>query len=312
MVKYSMQVEAASIGRWIQKAAASWNVRGIPRLLYSTRHVLLGREPRFFSLEGGIRLLLDPEDYFQCMMFYGRYTPEILQVLEHFVAPGDKVIDVGAHLGYFSIHLGRLVTRSGRVYSVEPDPRAMECLARSVAANHMEWIETFPVALSASKRSINFYLSPQLGWSTAVRNTHLVNLRTINVETVPLDWLVECGKVSPELRLVKLDVEGFEVQVLRGMQRVLQESRPILVVEVNDRMLTAQGDSPTGLLDLVRSFDYSVYAIEKRSGWWWHRRTKIGLRSISADQNCHDCDIVCIPSEGEQSVIGTGERLRLL
>jgi len=100
MVKYSMQVESASIERWIHKAAASWNVRGIPRLLYSTRHVLLGREPRFFSLEGGIRLLLDPEDYFQCMMFYGRYSPEILQVLEHFMTPGDKVLDVGAHLGY--------------------------------------------------------------------------------------------------------------------------------------------------------------------------------------------------------------------
>jgi FkbM family methyltransferase len=258
--------------------------------------VTLGREPGFFEVERGIRLFLDPDDYFQCMMFYGRYAPEILELLGHYCGPGDVAVDAGAHIGYLSIHLAHIVTPTGHVYSFEPDPRAYATMVRSAEENRMPQVDPFPVALSARRGNMEFYLSPQLGWSTAAGQSHLSDLRAITVETIPLDDLVESGKVLQPIRLVKLDVEGFEGEVLRGMRRILTRSRPILLVEVNAPMLRAHGDSSTSLLNLVRSFQYDVFAIEKRNKWFWHKGVPVGTRRLREGESLIGGDVVCIPS----------------
>src|SRR6185437_14898403 len=97
------------------RAVAGLKFRGIPRLLFATAPAILGTGPRMFDLHGGVKLLLDPSDYFQCMMFYGWFAPEILEVFRRFVRRGDVVVDVGAHLGFFSQHLAQLVGSGGRV-----------------------------------------------------------------------------------------------------------------------------------------------------------------------------------------------------
>ena len=303
------------INIWVQRAVSSWNVRGVPKLLYTTRHLLLGRDIAQFELEDGIRLFLDPEDYFQCMMFYGRYSPEILEALEYFVRPGDAVADIGAHIGFFSAHLGRLVSPGGCVYSFEPDPRAFERLKLSVEANQMGCVKPLPVALSANEGEIEFFLSPQLGWSTAVRNTHLTDLRAIKVKTAPLDHLVTRGQVSPNLRLVKMDVEGLEVEVLKGMRRTLETVRPILIAEVNGRLLAAQGESCSSLLKLIESFGYQVYALEKKSKWFWHKRDQLAYKLTEEKDRLpsiitplpkggalFEGDVICVPTEQSQRV----------
>ena len=61
-------------------------VRGIPRLLFATRHWFLGTAPRLFDM-GGFQMMLDPNDYFQCMMFYGRYGLDILTYFRNTFAP---------------------------------------------------------------------------------------------------------------------------------------------------------------------------------------------------------------------------------
>ncbi|MBI1748421.1 MAG: FkbM family methyltransferase [Acidobacteria bacterium] len=294
---YEAPAKPSKIAKMLQRGTASWNARGVPRLLYATRRPVMGEARRFFDLDHDIRLVLEPDDYFQCMMFYGRYSPEILETLEHFVTPGDVVLDVGAHIGYFTLHLGRLVTPSGRVYSFEPDPRARVSLTQAVEANRMTCVKTFPVALSGREGELEFNLSPQLGWSTAVKNSHLPDLIPIIVPTVPLDLLVVRGEVSPNIHLVKIDVEGFEMEVLSGMRKLLRDSRPMLVMEVNEQMLRAQGDSPAALIAQVKSFDYDVYAIARRSVWWWWRKpTAIPGLSL-AHPTCNSGDVVCIPKE---------------
>jgi len=263
--------------------------------LYASREWALGKEPGEFELENSIRMVLDPGDYFQCMMYYGRFCPEILQVLQKFVRPGDTVLDIGAQLGYFSLHAALLVSSSGRVYCFEPDPRSFARLDRAIRLSRIDWIKLFQTALSAREGTMDFYLSPTLGWSTGVKNSHLEDLQQMSVRTAPLDLLVSRGEIPSQIRLAKIDVEGFEMEILRGMRNVLAKSRPILVLEINVQMLHAQGTSPSEIVRFLESFEYRVSRIDKDLRWW---RSRPRMRLYPADASLLvDCDLVCTPSE---------------
>ena len=231
--------------------------RGIPRLLFATRHWFLGTAPRLFDM-GGFQMMLDPNDYFQCMMFYGRYGLDILRIFEKHVHPGDTVLDIGAHIGFFALHLGNAVGRCGHVYAFEPDPRPVEYLKASLAASEMDWVQISPIAIAAKEGTIPFFLSPVLGWSTGVKVTHLTGLRKIIVPTIPLDLMVERGEIPDKIRLIKIDVEGFEMEVLRGLRKTLETAQPILIVEINPGMLAYQESSPAELFRFLTSLGYRI------------------------------------------------------
>lgn len=283
------------INRLVRRTAMRWNVRGIPRLLFASRHHLLGRQPGLFELENHIRLYLDPDDYVQCMMFYDVYSREILNVLRHFVKPGDTVIDVGAHIGYFSLHLGALVTNLGRVYSFEPDQRARDALVKSVRASGMEWVEVLPLALAACGGSIDFYLAKGLGSSSAVKSIQQQDAARTVVSTASLDELIRTGRVKEDVRVIKIDVEGFEVEVIRGMQTLLRARRPIMIIEVNKEMLEAKGESPSSLFGLLKSFNYSISALVKPP----RGKYREGVQTISVKNQTQEgyYDVLCLPTE---------------
>jgi FkbM family methyltransferase len=242
----------------VRRGTRNLNVRGVPRLLYITRRLTLGGASGFFEVDG-VNLYLDPDDYFQCMMFYGRYSPEILDTLTRYIHLGDTVLDIGAHVGYFTFNLSRLVGHRGSVVAFEPDVRARARLGRSVTANAFSNVVISPLALSATEGELEFFLSPVLGWSTAVRDTHLTGLEKVVVKTAPLDLLIERGEVSNTIQFIKMDIEGFEVDALRGMEGVLRKGRPMLLVEVNEPMLKARGESPATLGLMLESFGYRQY-----------------------------------------------------
>src|SRR5215510_1543200 len=176
----------SGISNYVRMATEQWNIRGIPRFLYATRHLLLGEEPKVYELGNGIQMYLNPDDYVQCMMFYNRYGRETLEVFRSFVRPGDIVIDVGAHVGFFTLFLGELVTCQGRVYSFEPDVRARKSLERSVAASKMEWVTVSPFALASKSGTTRFYLARGLGSSSAVKGEQQIDATETVVSTISL------------------------------------------------------------------------------------------------------------------------------
>jgi FkbM family methyltransferase len=292
-VRYSRHIAG-----WVREATAPWNIRGIPRLLYASRNLLLGREPGLFELYNNTRLYLDPNDYVQCMMFYNRYSREILEVFRYFAKPGETVIDVGAHIGYFTLFLAELVGSRGHVYCFEPDPRAMNFLKTSITASRMDWIEVSPLALAQGRGTIDFYLAKGLGSSSAIKSFQQVNASRAMVSTISLDELVDEGRVTGTIRLIKIDIEGFELEAIRGMVKVLKIHRPIMVIEVNNEMLEARGETPAGLLELVASLDYKIAALMKsRRGKY---KESVLTRFIKkAEQQDGYYDVLCLPIELE-------------
>lgn len=268
-------------------------VRGLPRLFYKTAPYIFGRGPRIAPSVSGLKLAVDTEEYASCMMLYGRYAPEIVALLEHFVHAGDSVVDIGAQLGFITAHLARLTGESGAVHSFEPDPSALSRLRDTLSANHFEWVHVFPVAAADRAGTLTLYVSPTLGWSTAVAGSHLTGLVPHEVTSARLDDIAARGEIRRPVKLVKIDVEGFEISVLDGMPKILAEDRPLLIVEVNPPLLRPLGRSPRDLISRIEDYNYRIYRLQEPKGLLSGGRFQ--LTPLSDTQE--PCDIFCVPAE---------------
>nr|WP_159452289.1 FkbM family methyltransferase [Singulisphaera sp. GP187] len=258
-----------------------------------TAPLVLGRGLQVVRSVSGLKLMLDPCAYTGCMMFYGRYSTEILRLLKMTVGEGDRVLDVGTQLGYITSHLAQWVGPNGGVYSFEADPRAVEQLRTTVRENRFDWVKVFPIAASDREGSISFNVSPVLGWSTAVNGTHLTGLTTIEVPCSRIDDLVNAGEIRRPIRLIKIDVEGSECAVLDGMRQLIAEDRPFVLTEINPDMLRPSGLSSRDLLGRLQPFGYRFYRVYQPQGILGGGET--AFAEVDPASELEACDVFCAP-----------------
>jgi FkbM family methyltransferase len=252
----------------------------------------MGKGTRLHTSVGGLQIPVNPKDYSAAMMLFGRYSPELVSILVRVLNSNDSVVDIGAQLGYISAVMALIVGKGGAVHSIEPDPRALELLEEVVRANSLSWVSLFPLAAANRTGKLMFNLSPVLGWSTAVTGSHLTDLITTEVDVTTVDALVEAGLIRRPVRLVKIDTEGYECAVLDGMSHLLEVDRPLLLVEVNPRMLRPL--KPKDLFTRITDRRYRVYRIHRPPSWIFEKPAELVLMPEAPDDFC---DILCIPSE---------------
>ncbi len=154
------------------------------------------------------------------------------EMLAEFVGPGDWVADVGANVGHYTARLSRLVGPTGRVLAFEPVPRTFELLAANARHFPHANVTLMNVALSDAPQVAGMEVPEGEG------GLYLAHLTPrgdgLNIVCLPLDAL----PLPARLRLVKIDAEGHEAAVLRGMTKTLERDRPALIVEVSSSAAT--------------------------------------------------------------------------
>jgi FkbM family methyltransferase len=159
---------------------------------------------------------------------FGRQEIEQLDCLRKLLAPGDVFIDVGANVGLYTLLGSRLVQSSGRVVAFEPMPRNIGFLQRHIDLNAARNVTILPLAC-ADRSGREIFCD---GANNALG--HLADEResgTMVVATVTLDEIVAQLDLTPTV--VKIDVEGAEMRVLRGASQLLGKSRPALLLSVH-------------------------------------------------------------------------------
>jgi FkbM family methyltransferase len=195
------------------------------------------------------------------------YETRLLELLRKHVDPNKDAIDVGANIGIISVFIAKLLADGSRVLSVEPTPGALAHLMRNIEANGIaEKVIVFQGV--AEERSGEFVLKIFPGreeYSTlvgvalpAIKKEEYQELR-VNGETI--DELVLRHSLRPGL--IKIDVEGAEVHVLRGAGETIQRYRPVILSEFfPDDLCIEAGGMPGSIPGLLKEYGYVTSVFE--------------------------------------------------
>jgi FkbM family methyltransferase len=212
------------------------------------------------EIADGLRLFVDLADHaIGLNIIRNRYELAELDFVRRTVKPGQHVVDCGAHVGFFSMHLASLVGPSGSVLAFEPFEANAECFAKSVVENGFEGrvtLEQAAVGVSSALADL-VYAPVTLNSGGAFLHRDGTTLpgghATRTVRTVALDDYPLKRPVS----FVKIDVEGAEPLALQGAARLLRENRPVILSELHPFQLErVSGTSPAAFIRQMRDLGY--------------------------------------------------------
>lgn len=201
----------------------------------------------------------------QPLYFGGKFEPSETQFISQHLRPGMSMIDVGANLGYHTTHAARLVSPSGRVLAIEPDPYNFALLKRNIAWNALASVTPLNVALGAADGVANLYCSPENLGDHRLFCGPADGRRSVPVPVVRLDDL--CNEhAMASVDLVKMDVQGYEPYVLQGMQRTLRNNpRLIVITEFWPVGMEAAGSSAEAFFEAFAPHGFTAYRLDEGS-----------------------------------------------
>jgi FkbM family methyltransferase len=206
----------------------------------------------------GFRISVDTSTVMGEHLYFGRAHEywETRQVRQH-VKAGDVALDVGAHIGYYSLLLSRLVGSNGRVYAFEPSSRNWPVLEDNLKQNGIRNVDLVPAALSDHTRTAN------LGGTTLDTLRISTKYDGEKIRLITLDsWAESIG--LRRLDFIKADVEGHEIPFLHGGERTIRHFRPILLLEACASNQRDSGFTLEKLRQTIIDLGYQVYRIHRR------------------------------------------------
>ena len=233
--------------------------------------IRIGRDELQLELTNGLRLVWNPEDVRtvpNILLHHGVYEADELDALTRAARGCRVILDVGANVGWYSLHLARLLRADGgRIYAMEPVPDTFRALARNVELNALQdTVVATNAGFGSEAKMISFFV-PAFTGSVAASQRPLFPgeaNREIVCRLTMLDDFVEEQGIA-HVDLIKADVEGAELDVLRGARRTLERDKPILFLEMLRKWAAAFGYHPNDIIALLREHGYRCYSMEKRT-----------------------------------------------
>jgi len=196
-----------------------------------------------------------------------------LAVQEFLVAnlgPGGVLYDVGANIGFFALLGARLAGEHGRVIAFEPVPENADAVRRNAALNGFENVFVRDVAVGRACGTVDLVLTHHPGGATLASVGEPPDARgVVRVVSKSIDALVE-REGLPTPTVIKIDVEGAELEVLAGMERTAQRWRPAVVCEVDAQTREEAEAKARGVEDRLRAWGYAPSRLpESYAGSSW-------------------------------------------
>ena len=187
------------------------------------------------------------------LFYYRKREPISVDFLQYsgIIKKGDIVLDIGGNIGYYALLESKLVGETGLVYAVEPVISNFKLLEKNIQLNNVENIRSFQFAFGAKEAQTEIYISDRCNWSTlnkeAIQNCCIGSQK---VSMVTVDSFLE-DKATP--KLIRMDVEGYEYEILQGMTKTLEKG-VMLFMEVHPTTMK----SVDGFFEILKRHGYFV------------------------------------------------------
>jgi FkbM family methyltransferase len=214
----------------------------------------------------GFRMRIDPSDFIQRTVFYtGAWEDHLAPLVRAFLTTGGLFIDAGANVGYFSLMAADILGDRGRVIAFEASLDTAAKLRANVELNRFRNVECRVACLSDQASTASFFLGPSLNRGASSLRPVPEERETVEVATQRLDQALTPEEWR-EVALVKIDVEGAELLVLRGMTGLFESAHaPAVICEVSDWGIRHFAGTLTNLMEMMTAYGYRIYKIGDRS-----------------------------------------------
>lgn len=229
-----------------------------------------GAGPRIVrDKRNGLYRIVDLAEWADRVLFFLRrwYDLPAALLLERVLEPGQAVLDVGANYGHFTMAAAAAVGPQGRVLAVEPNPAAYARLACHVALNRLDQVRTLQIGLSDAPGELELFVPGINSGEASFAPGPYDNVRRVTCPVQTGDMILSGQAVD----FIKIDVEGFELNVLQGLQDTLAQGAPLILTEVVARHLARAGATIADLQAHLTALGYRSYRLGlAKSGFRHH------------------------------------------
>jgi FkbM family methyltransferase len=191
----------------------------------------------------------------------GTYEKGTLQIIKENLKEGEVFVDVGTNIGLMSLFASQLVKTSGKVYAFEPHPLTRQILLENIEMNSAENILVSAYAAGSERGRSRIFDGKDQNRGSASLSLEGQISKGYEVEVISLDEFFGEKHIS----MMKVDVEGYELEVLKGAQNILKRDQPpFLIVECSQLRENTFGSSATPLFDYIKSVNnYRIFKTRK-------------------------------------------------
>ena len=240
--------------------------RGLTKYSFirKVKHYSLSNLQTDYAEVFGNKLFLSKKGLALSISHYGTYEELESKIMEEKIEMGNIVVDVGANIGLHTLNMARIVGSTGQVFAFEPDPSNFEILKKNVKINNYKNIILEQKAVGDKHGRTTLYQSDHPGKHRIFPQTEQAKSQ-VQVELTNLDNYFD-SDMTDKINFIKIDVEGLEFSVLKGMKNILKNSKKIKILfEFMPENTIEVGFTPIELLNYLTSNDFKLYCIDDKT-----------------------------------------------
>lgn len=227
------------------------------------------------STQKEIKLSLDSNKFTQKLMLDSfqkgqTYESEVLQLIYRFLEKGDCFIDIGTHIGYYSVLAAKIVGNEGKVFAFEPELSNYQKILENISLNNLSNIQLFNLALSSESKETHLFFNQDNDGGHALWDVgkHPFNQKSLqsqtmqNIQQSTLDDILSQQQDISQIKIIKIDTEGAEVNVIKGAVNTISKYNvPYIICEINRFGLKQMGTNEAELREFMNTLKYESYLI---------------------------------------------------
>lgn len=270
-----------------RKAAYTLRGRHLNRFYFvrtALNFLLRALKPSSVIVDGN-RIFLDKDDSMR-LSILGIYEPWTVKYFQERIKAGDIVLDIGAHIGYYTLMAAKRVGNRGKVYAFEPNEDNFALLTKNIKINGYKNVVLINKAIAESTKKAKLFLSRTSTGMHSLIDIDNDSKNTVIIDAVSIDDFF--GKNLPRISVIKMDIEGGEYRAVEGMDRLLRRNkRVILFTEFSPFAIKKSKKSPHGFLNLLKSYGFKVYSIDEHRNLLTPVEVETFLSSCPTDRDWH-------------------------
>ena len=216
-----------------------------------------------YVMAGGHKLYIDKWDttISQELILSGKWEDYETELFKKNIKPGDTVVDIGAHIGYYTVIAAQLVGDKGKVYAFEPDPKNYQLLQRNVKLNGYSNVVLVNKAVSDKSGQAHLFLNNENTGDHRIFNPEL-DRRSLSIATTTLDDFFK--DKEKRVDIIKMDIQGAEARAFQGAMKVIARNRHIkLITEFYPQALQQSEISAEEYLALLQKHTFKLFNIDE-------------------------------------------------